>query len=99
LAALPLSLGRAGPQTIPKQNQFFFIRHAVHLSLSFAALCTHSLGVGILPMSYPSVYNIYAPYHRRGLMARAFLFFDGQVQSRLRFCSLPPTQSGLAGFG
>jgi hypothetical protein len=32
-------------------------------------------------MSYPGVYNMYSPYHKRGLMGRAFLFFDGQVQS------------------
>jgi hypothetical protein len=29
----------------------------------------------------PGVYNIYAPYHKRSLMARAFLFFVDQVQS------------------
>jgi hypothetical protein len=32
-------------------------------------------------MSCPGVYNIYAPYHKRSLMARAFLFFVDQVQS------------------
>jgi hypothetical protein len=59
------------------------IRHAMRSSLSFPALCTHSLGVlgSTLTISYPDVYNMYAPYHKRGLMARAFLFFDGQVQS------------------
>jgi hypothetical protein len=32
-------------------------------------------------ISYPGVYKIYAPYHKRSLIARAFLFFVGQVQS------------------
>jgi hypothetical protein len=45
-------------------------------------LCTYSLGVGILPISCPSVYKMYAPCRRCSLMARAFLFFDDQVQSR-----------------
>ena len=43
-------------------------------------LCTYSLEVGILPISCPSVYKINAPYHKCSLMARAFLFFDDQVQ-------------------
>jgi hypothetical protein len=30
---------------------------------------------------YPGVYKIYSPYHKRSLMARAFLFFAVQVQS------------------
>ena len=28
-----------------------------------------------------TIYNLYALYHKRGLMARAFLFLDGPVQS------------------
>jgi hypothetical protein len=72
LAALPAPWGVLARRPSQNKTRCFF-RHAVHLSLSFAALCTHSLGrLGILPISYPSVYNIYAPYHKRGLMARAF---------------------------
>ena len=49
----------------------------------FAALRAHSLGVlgSPSPISHPGVYDLYAPYHKRSLMARASLFFDDQVQS------------------
>jgi hypothetical protein len=66
-----------------------FIRHAAHSLPSFATLWASSHSdlraspPCVLPMSYPGVYKIYAPYyhHKRSLVARAFLFFVGQVQS------------------
>jgi hypothetical protein len=47
----------------PRCPLIAFIRHAVRSSLSFAAMCTHSLGVlwGILPISYPAVFITFIP--------------------------------------
>jgi hypothetical protein len=45
-----------------------------------AARQLHRASASVLPSS-PSVYNHYAPYHQRSLMARAFLVLNDPVQS------------------
>jgi hypothetical protein len=45
------------------------------------AVTAHQLHRASFLLSSPSVYNPHAPYHKRSLVARAFLFLNDQVQS------------------
>jgi hypothetical protein len=74
-----------------------FATRAVHSSHPFARPCAHrrrhSPRCALTPLEWaycpyliPAVfivYNTHTPYHKRGLMARAFLFFGGQVHNLL----------------